>query len=66
MKLHSNEHIQQEKDRDLLVQSALAGTESGRGVGLEAVLEWALRLESDDPLPMPKPTVRRRSMVNDR
>jgi hypothetical protein len=63
MKLLHLESHQQELDRDRLIQAALAQMDASRAVDHEAVLEWALSLDGDAPLPLPKPALRRRTQA---
>ncbi|MDK2797060.1 MAG: hypothetical protein PWQ19_610 [Tepidiphilus sp.] len=47
--------IAQEEEKDRLTMEALADVDAGRVLEHRAVEEWAERLGTDQPLPMPEP-----------
>lgn len=46
--------IDQEEERNRLTREALADVDTGRVTGHQAVQAWAERLDTDQPLPLPR------------
>jgi predicted transcriptional regulator len=47
--------IEKEEERERLTREALADVDAGKLIGQEAVEAWADSLDSESPLPLPRP-----------